>query len=41
MFEVTCKGSRYAFVLGADGKLVAFKNLHERNPDIEILSRVP
>ena len=41
MFEVTCQGSRYAFVLGADGKLVAFKNLHERNPDIEILSRVP
>jgi hypothetical protein len=41
MFEAACKGSLYTFVLRADGKLVAFKDLQGRNPRIEILTRVP
>ena len=40
-YEVACKGTLYTFVLRTDGKLVAFKNLHHREPEIEILTRAP
>ena len=40
-YEVACKGTLHTFLLRSDGKLVAFKNLHRREPEIEILTRVP
>lgn len=40
-YEVACKGTLHTFLLRSDGKLVAFKNLHHRDPEIEILTRVP
>ena len=41
MFEAACRGRLYTFVLRPDDTLVVFHNLHERDPVIEILTRVP
>jgi len=37
--EVGCAGRLHTFLLRADGTLLAFRDLHERDPAVEILTR--
>ncbi len=41
LFEASCSGVLYTFLLRRDNTLVAFKNLHRRSAVVEILARVP
>ena len=41
MFEASCNGVLYTFLLQRDNTLVAFKNLHRRSAVVEILTRGP